>query len=198
MTKTKKNPDVIYHCRCKAVAQKLNRDVHGSTLDAGFQTTQMEHVPHVVVDFIERHHHLSPTPNKRNRFSTKQLLDDLARLPQFKVTTKEKDWGMASCRSFYIRWFVDPEFDRGWICVQFAVKKTFDRWANSTDFKVLLHYEDGLYRQDIVKAHLWMEKVVRSGLFNFNSYFATIDAASFSVQNKTPAKQRRKKNVHNR
>jgi hypothetical protein len=134
--------------------------------------------------------------NKRHKFSTKRLLADLARLPQFEITTKDKGWGYGRCRTFNLRYFIDPT--QNWIIVQFGVKKCFDRWANSTDFEVHLHYEDGLYRNDVVKAHLWMEKVVRSGLFNFNSYIGTIQAQAPSIQNPTPARGRRKKNVQHR
>jgi hypothetical protein len=48
--------DLTYHRRCEAVAKLLGRALYGSTLNAGFATTQGEDIPHVVVEFIEKHH----------------------------------------------------------------------------------------------------------------------------------------------
>lgn len=101
--------------------------------------------------------------------SKAKLLQDLQRLPLFSVTSR--DYGQ--CRSFYMRWRKNEDEDRNYI-VEFAEKKTFDKWGNSTNFLLELHYESGLYRDDIVAAHRWMERVCRSGLFDFNRYFGTI------------------------
>jgi hypothetical protein len=107
----------------------------------------------------------------------KKLLQDLARLPRFRLI--DRKYGLGECRSFRVRWrkesFVPGGYGAGGFIVEFGEKKTFDRWANSTNFSVHLHYERGLYRDDVVAAHLWMEQVCRSGLFDFNGYFATID-----------------------
>lgn len=101
-----------------------------------------------------------------------KLLTDLARLPQFSITLRDdaNQYGLGRCRSFYIRWRQEGS---GFI-VEFGQKKTFDKWGNSTDFTVWLQYERGLYRDDVVPAHRWMERVCRCGLFDFNNYPGTI------------------------
>jgi hypothetical protein len=108
----------------------------------------------------------------------KKLIEDLQRLPQFKLGK----YDCGQCRSFYMRWRIDsPQY---FFIVEFGQKKVFDRWANSCNFSVFLNYSKDKYRCDIVQAHKWMEKVCRSGLFNFNSYFNTIVSPFFAIINK--------------
>lgn len=110
-----------------------------------------------------------------------KLLKDLETLPLFKIA--DKVWCLGECRSFYLKWFKVLGESNTW-AVHFGQKKTFDRWANSTNFEVRMQYESGTYRNDIVLAHLWMEKVCRSKLFDFNRYIYTIKAPFNGVENK--------------
>lgn len=79
---------------------------------------------------------------------------------------------------FYVRIFLVSEQEH--YVVQFAVKKYFDRWANSTNFATQLAKSKTLYKPNLVEQYKWMCKVIRSGLFNFNRYFHTIDLPWFS------------------
>jgi hypothetical protein len=108
---------------------------------------------------------------------TEKLIADLQRLPQFEITDAE--WGLAKCRNFYIRWLTNSETH-----IQFGAIETFDKWSNSTNFTIRMIDYTTPYRTDIVKAHLWMEKVCKSELFDFNSYFSSIEAPWFPMENK--------------
>lgn len=102
------------------------------------------------------------------------LLADLARLPYFRVTAR----GHGACRGFHLRWFREPDNPDPYPHwrVEFAERRTFDRWANSRNFGLTLYYKRKLYRPDVVAAHGWMLRVCRSGLFDFNRYFHTLEA----------------------
>lgn len=100
---------------------------------------------------------------------------DLACLPCFVIGSEGNDWIYGSCRNFNVR--VLPQTVKGYR-VQFGVKKTFDRWANSCNFAFDVDYR-GKWTQDFSKTYSWMMRVVRSGVFDFNSYFSTIECAWF-------------------
>lgn len=105
----------------------------------------------------------------------KILLPELSKLPKFKA---DEDWKLPyfECRSFYGRWRYEEVQDR--VKIEFAQKKTFDRWANSTNFQITLYCrsnEPFTVYFNLLKCHLWMEKVCRSKLFDFNRYFSAIE-----------------------
>ena len=124
-----------------------------------------------------------------NPLHERRLLADLRRLPQFKITDR-KYWRY-QCRSFYIRCWVETIVILGapneqQIIIDFSQKKTFDRWANSSNFVIDNWNCESNYRPDLVSAHLWMEKVCRSKLFDFNCYFSTISVPfGKSVKNRS-------------
>jgi hypothetical protein len=132
---------------------------------------------------------LSEPTWKNDPQSLRRILAELRRLPLFEAFDKEYN---GKCRSFYVRWMHDyvlhpPKYTKrhytGDIRIDFAEKKTFDRWANSTNFTIKLDF-NAPNMSDIVAAHLWMEKISRSKLFNFNSYFSTLEPPFFGHKNK--------------
>jgi len=81
----------------------------------------------------------------------------------------------ANCRDFCIRLLKGQgAYESKWI-LQLAVKKAFDRWANSVNFvhevPLVLHYP---YSIDFNKSIAQARKVVRAKAFNWNSYFSPI------------------------
>jgi hypothetical protein len=109
-----------------------------------------------------------------------ELLNDLKRLPGFDVLDGHYNIGV--CDGYYLRWKDYPNIS-GYYIVQFSVRKCFDKWGNSVNFETKLQYESGTYRADLVKSYEWMNKVVESGLFNFNSYFDVIQIPFFALKN---------------
>lgn len=103
--------------------------------------------------------------------SKQKLYADLQKLPQFKFTSKK--WGLGECLYFYVRWRKREDV-LGEFVVEFAEKKTFDKWGNSTNFIMHLQYKRNTYREDIVNAYRWMRRVCRSELFDFNRYVDSI------------------------
>lgn len=85
--------------------------------------------------------------------------------------------------------------DKRWV-VQFGYKPTFDRWANSVNFETEIWYSPkknqrfevgefaGKRRKQYLIPNLnkeiqWCKKVATSGLFDWNSYFATVKTPWF-------------------
>ena len=60
----------------------------------------------------------------------------------------------------------------GWE-VQFAQKKTFDRWANSENFVVKIEHGDSVANLAVAAKHA--RKICRAKVFDFNTYFHPID-----------------------
>lgn len=107
-----------------------------------------------------------------------KLIADLSKLPGYELVTRDEH-GLASTELFQVRWRPTDDWDYE---VEFGVEETFDRWANSTNFMIKKSYcPDDSCTVDFVESYKWMEKVVKSGLFNFNSYFATIRVPFFST-----------------
>ena len=80
--------------------------------------------------------------------------------------------------------------------IQFADKRTFDRWANSTNFETEIWYNPkknqrfacGKFKgkrksqytiPNLRKELNWCKKVADSGLFEFNTYFSAIQTPWF-------------------
>lgn len=106
----------------------------------------------------------------------------------------------ATTPTFYIRVLEVPKGDpslyqgeRKWD-IQLAYRKTFDRWANSTNFTTQVWWDpkknqrfslDSAKRcpqytiPDMKREVEWCRKVAQSGLFEWNSYFATIKTPWF-------------------
>jgi len=105
----------------------------------------------------------------------------------------------ASTPDFYIRvldYISDPKYplpegEKRWR-VQFAYRPTFNKWGDSTNFETEIHYDpkknqrfmDGARRKQYVIPDLnmelaWCKKVAESGLFHYNTYFATIKTPWF-------------------
>lgn len=122
--------------------------------------------------------------NKKDKQALGWILKELKRLPLFKVFDRDYN---GHCRSFYVRWMPDVDIRTskltGEYRIDFAQKKTMDRWANSTNFSIRFDFTAPCMT-DIVRSHLWMEKICRSGLFNFNSYFSTLTCPWFGHDNK--------------
>jgi hypothetical protein len=110
---------------------------------------------------------------KQEEIRKLELLADLRRLPNFKQNELTSCDYVGECDLFRIRWFWNE--NTGWWDVQFGVKETIDRWANSTDFQTHLCFTQFCYRRDILAEYEWMVDVLKSGLFDFNSYIGTID-----------------------
>lgn len=106
----------------------------------------------------------------------------LASSPHFNIRVLEKE---------------DHSFpdEKRWV-VQFGYKPTFDRWANSVNFETEIWYSPkknqrfqvgefkGQRRKQYTIPNLnkeikWCKKVATSGLFNWNSYFASIKTPWF-------------------
>ena len=106
-----------------------------------------------------------------------KLLNDLKRLPRFSSSSldRKNGSGYGSCSHFLIRWWRLPD-GKSWK-VEFAVRKHFDRWANSTNFACELQYHEP-YRPDIKNGYNWMVKIVKSELFDWDRYFHTLDIQS--------------------
>jgi len=107
-----------------------------------------------------------------------KLLNDLKKLPRFTIISADRknDIGYGKCSHFLIRWWRRSEVGEKkiWV-VEFSVRKHFDRWSNSTNFACEFQYCRKLYRPDIKDAYKWMVKVVKSGLFNWDRYYGTLD-----------------------
>jgi hypothetical protein len=58
--------------------------------------------------------------------------------------------------------------------IQFAQRSTFDRWTNSTNFRVTIaaNYRGPV---NLKPAVTLARRICRSGVFDFNTYFHTID-----------------------
>lgn len=57
--------------------------------------------------------------------------------------------------------------------VYLAENKSFDRWANSKNFKIDIESLNG--EKDLIQRIKLARKIVGSKVFNFNSYFHTIE-----------------------
>ncbi len=83
---------------------------------------------------------------------------------------------------------VDPKFGSYYI-IYWGYKKTFDRWANSRNFKTVIHhcpqnknqrYDNGRRIKeysipDLKKVEKWCVKVVKSKVFDFTRYSKSIE-----------------------
>lgn len=120
----------------------------------------------------------------------KQLLRDLKRIPGFATTyvSRKLGFGEGKCRHFRIRWHKSPDYPDTWV-VDFGVRKHFDRWSNSTNFRCVISYRSA-YRPDILQGYRWMAKVLQSGLFNWNSYLTTLDIQCDYIQKRKARKIR--------
>ena len=107
-----------------------------------------------------------------------KLKNDLFSLPCFKITDEGPTYIFGQCRNFQVRVLQEPTGYK----IQFGVKKNFDRWSNSCNFEFFVDYK-GNYTQHFKKTYAWMMKVVKSNIFDFDSYFATIDCAWFYRNN---------------
>ena len=62
--------------------------------------------------------------------------------------------------------------DRGKV-LQIAVKKCFDRWANSVNFEIEMQYSFD-HHLNLAAAFKHARTIVKSGVFDFNRYFHVI------------------------
>lgn len=71
--------------------------------------------------------------------------------------------------------------------VRIAIKKTFDRWANSVNFSTdIIYYPSSHYSiPDMRHTLTWCRRVMNSDLFDFTSYFSRIE-----VPDSTPYRKR--------
>ena len=76
--------------------------------------------------------------------------------------------------------------------IQIAHARSFDRWANSTHFQTRVSWhakgipgfrKPGWLMVDLGKEVRWCRRVIRSGLFDFNSHIGTIDTPWFMIPN---------------
>lgn len=67
---------------------------------------------------------------------------------------------------------MDSEDD---VLIHLAEIKTFGRWANSTNFQTKRCKEKGLYYALFRPQYNWAIKVIKSGLFDFSSYFDSLE-----------------------
>lgn len=113
-----------------------------------------------------------------NMKNQKKILADLATLPGFKLKDKNTKYCiLGECNYFRIRVLQkeNEHLPYNTFLVHFGEKKTWDKWSNSTNFETELNYELGMYRPNLKESWKWAKKVCDSKLFNFNTYFRSLD-----------------------
>ncbi len=114
-----------------------------------------------------------------------KVLKDLRTLPDFVVTEQDEYGVFGKCRGYYVNAYRATEnsvVSEYRVIIRFAVAKDFDRWANSTNFTDERSYESKHFRSDLLKQYKWMNKVVRTKLFNWDSYFSPIRIPSVGLK----------------
>lgn len=118
------------------------------------------------------------------------IIDALSQVRGFKLTHRS-EMLLGTVPGLFVRVLPQPDvildsthprasLERRWV-VQMAESKTFDRWANSTNFETQVWWsrKGGWTVPDFAREFTWCRKVCRSGLFHFPSYFATITTPWF-------------------
>jgi len=109
----------------------------------------------------------------------KRALDEIKSLPKCKITYSTSGYILFSLPYFYGR-LLENKGDEH-IVIHLAEKKTFDRWANSTNFTVRRPKGRRLYYGLFAPQVNWARKIVKSKLFNFDSYFSGIEMPYFEM-----------------
>lgn len=85
-----------------------------------------------------------------------------------------------------IRMKVEWDFHTKWD-VRIAIKKTFDRWANSVNFSTDIIYYPASHQYSIPNVSrtlTWCGRVMNSDLFDFNSYGGKIETPDYAPYRK--------------
>lgn len=111
----------------------------------------------------------------------KRTVKEAKSLPNCKQTYIDNGCALFETPLLYIR-VLDGEEE---VTVHLGEKKTFDRWANSINFITEISKGPGHYYPLFAPQYKWALKVVKSKLFNFNSYIGSIGLPWFETkQNK--------------
>jgi hypothetical protein len=108
----------------------------------------------------------------------KQIIKEVRALPQSKETYNKDGYAMFEVRYFHIRIFNNSDD----VSIQFAEKKTFDRWSNSVNFFTERSKGRKHYYPVLLPQYKWAIKVLKSKLFDFNSYFNRIELPWFETK----------------
>lgn len=103
-------------------------------------------------------------------------LAEIKALKKCKITYQTKGCVLFDIPLFYGRLLNNSEAH---IEIQLAEKATFDRWANSINFRTLRTKAKNCYYPSLVQQVEWAEKVLGSGLFDFSSYLSVIELPWF-------------------
>src|SRR5271154_6503530 len=101
----------------------------------------------------------------------KRVLREVKSLPNCNKNYNSEGCAIFETPLFYIRIW-DNEFT---VEIQLGEKKTFDRWANSINFSTERSKTSKHYYPLFAPQYEWAIKVLKSKLFNFNSYIDHID-----------------------
>jgi len=108
----------------------------------------------------------------------KKAVKEVKAIPDCKKTYSSGGYSTYETPLFYIR-ILDNEEN---VQIQLAERETFDRWANSVNFAVERSKTPKCYYPLVLPQYLWAIKVLKSKLFNFNSYIGAIELPWFETK----------------
>jgi hypothetical protein len=107
----------------------------------------------------------------------KKAVKEVKAIPNCQKTYSSGGYSLYETPLFYIR-ILDNEEN---VQIQLAERKTFDRWANSVNFAVDRSKTPKHYFPLFFSQYNWAIKVLKSKLFNFNSYIGAIELPWFET-----------------
>jgi hypothetical protein len=107
--------------------------------------------------------------------SFKRAMSEIIAIPD----CEEKTYSSGGCALFQTPLFYIRLLDNEDVEIHLAERETFDRWANSVNFHSRRTKERRLYYPLFRPQYDWAIKVLKSKLFNFNSYIESVDLPWF-------------------
>lgn len=135
---------------------------------------------------MKNNDHPDYIPGARKTYkNVDDIFNQLSKVKGFKINKDSYGTYMFELGGYYGRFLTkyheephpndEKVFD--WYIIQFAIKDYFDRWANSTNFEMIVHAanDNPNFLWDIKKVIEFMDMVTKMPYFNWNSYFHTIE-----------------------
>lgn len=114
---------------------------------------------------------------KRHQALFQKARQEILEIPKCEIIDDTSTYCLFKTDLFFIR-LLDQNIS---LDIHLAERATFDRWANSRNFETSRTKESGCYYPLFWEQYKWAEKVLKSKLFNFNSYFDSIHLPRFEV-----------------
>lgn len=111
-------------------------------------------------------------------YNYKKAVKEVKAIPHCKKTYSAGGYSTYETPLFYIR-ILDNEEN---VQIQLAERKTFDRWANSVNFAVDRSKGQKHYYPLFLPQYNWAIKILKTKLFDFNSYIRAIDLPWFETK----------------